>query len=132
MLQPCFDVWRGVPAALDILLLAASMNSMVRHDDVGTSLKSTVTEFAHPALLSLVALPPFVITSSTFFTRSQISSFFLPPADCAALREPAGITRELRIKKSVWDEYSGGCIESPDNEYSGTPVAARGWPLATP
>ncbi len=48
---PCFDVWRGVPAALDILLLAASLNSMVRHDDVGTSLKSTVTEFAHPALL---------------------------------------------------------------------------------
>jgi hypothetical protein len=41
-----------VPAALDILLLAASMNSMVRHDDVGTSLKSTVTEFAHPALLA--------------------------------------------------------------------------------
>ena len=39
-------------AALDILLLAASMNSMVRHDDVGTSLKSTVTEFAHPALFA--------------------------------------------------------------------------------
>jgi hypothetical protein len=48
----CPGVWRGVPAALDILLLAASMNSMVRHEDAGTSLKSTVTESAHPALLA--------------------------------------------------------------------------------
>ena len=96
------------------------MNSMVRHDDVGTSLKSTVTEFAHPALLSLVALPPFVITFSTFFTRSQISSFFLPPADCAALREPAGIARHAELKKKEPEEYSG------------KPGTARGWPLATP
>ena len=109
-----------MPAALDILLLAASMNSMVRHDDVGTSLKSTVTEFAHPALLALVAVPPFVITFSTFFTRSQISSCFLPPADCAALREPAGIARHAELKQNEPDEYSG------------KPGTARGWPLATP
>ena len=87
-----------MPAALDILLLAASMNSTVRHDDVGTSLKSTVKEFAHPALLAR-RLAAFRDHFFDVFTRSQISSFFLPPADCAALREPAGIARHAELKK---------------------------------
>jgi hypothetical protein len=95
----CPGVWRGVPAALDILFLAASMNSMVRHDD-GASLKSTVTEFAHPALLAR-RLAAFRDHFFDVFHKSQISSFFLPPADCAALREPAagGIAQHAELKK---------------------------------
>jgi hypothetical protein len=74
----------------------------------------------HTQRFSLVALPLFVITFSTVFTRSQISSFFLPPADCAALREPAGIARHAELKQNEPDEYSG------------KPGTARGWPLPTP
>jgi len=95
---PCFDVWRGVPAALDILLLAASMNSMVRHD-AGTSLKSTVTEFAHPALLAR-RLAGF---RDHFFDgfHKVPGPVFLPPA--CLLRGASGARRHLpdtrRIKK---------------------------------
>jgi hypothetical protein len=70
------------------------------YDDVGTSLKSKVTEFAHPALLArrLAAFRDHFFRRFSQGPRSRLSSSRgVPPADCTALREPAGIARQAEF-----------------------------------
>jgi hypothetical protein len=109
-----------VPAALDILLLAASMNSMVRHDDVGTSLKSSGHRICTPSASLARRLAAFRDHFFDVFHKVP-DLVFLPPA--CRLRGASGArwhcpTRRIKKKEP--------------GEYSGKPGTARGWPLATP
>jgi hypothetical protein len=105
---------------MDILLLAASMNSMVRHDDVGTSLKSTVTEFAHPALLAR-RLAAFRDHFFDVFHKVP-DLVFLPPA--CRLRGASGARRHLPDTPNYFKKKSRTSIRVSQV----LPGAGR-WPL---
>jgi len=87
LLQPCFDVCRGVLAGLGRVLLTGPIQPVAGLNDVGASLKRLVAEFAHPFLLARPLAVLFDHRLTQAFAGFHFSVFFPPPAVCANARE---------------------------------------------
>ena len=130
LLQPCFDVCRGVLAGLGRVLLTGPIQPVAGLNDVGASLKRLVAEFAHPFLLARPLAVLFDHRLTQAFAGFYISVSFPPPAVCANAREHRHDPRLESFFASIRNRIFFGTLLVPKRQccFNSSVAGGHEWP----